>query len=52
MEENNLRGFMKNNYGDDKLDKSQELNESMSIRESSPDDYTRKIRNLGGGQGE
>lgn len=48
MEDNTLKGFMKNDYGDSKMDKSSELNETMSITESSPDEYTRKIRNLGG----
>lgn len=48
MEENKTRSFMSSDYGDSKLDKSAELNESMTIRETSPDEYTNKIRNLGG----
>lgn len=51
MEDNNNnqnRGFMKNDYNDSKLDKSTELNESMTIRETPADEYTRKIKNIGG----
>lgn len=49
MENNNsMRGMMKSNYGEDKADKSNELNESMTIKKTSPDEYTRKIMNIGG----
>jgi len=48
MEENTMRGMIKSDFGDNKLDKSTELNESMSIANQSQDEYTRKIRNLGG----
>lgn len=45
---NETRGMMKSSYGDEKMDKSTELNESMSISNSSADEYTRKIMNIGG----
>lgn len=35
--------FMTQSFGDSKLDKSTELNSSMSISPSSPDEYTRTI---------
>ena len=46
---NETRGFMKNGqtYGDGRMDKSQELNERMSIDYNEPfDKYGKKIRNL------
>lgn len=46
---NETRGFMKNaqTYGDGRMDKSQELNERMSIDYNDPfDKYGKKIRNL------
>lgn len=45
---NSMKNFMKSDYRHDKLDKSNELNESMSISPSSPDEYTNKVRNIGG----
>lgn len=48
--ENETRSFSSTNYGDDKLDKSRELNQSMSIRNSEPDEYDKKIHNIGGGE--
>jgi len=45
---NETRSMMQSNYGDNKLDKSKELNESMTIKQTSPDEYTRKINNIGG----
>ena len=47
-EKNTTRGMMKSDYGDNKLDKSTELNESMSIAPSGSDEYTKKIHSLGG----
>ena len=38
-----------NNFGDNKLDKSGELNESMTIAPSGKDEYTRTIHNVKGG---
>lgn len=46
--ENSTRSMMKSHYGDNKLDKGKELNESMTIRNTSADEYTRKIHNIGG----
>lgn len=46
MEENKMRDFMKSDYGDNKVDKSSELNETMSITEQAPDDYTKKINSI------
>lgn len=48
--ENETRSFSSTNYGDDKLDKSRELNQTMSIRNSEPDEYEKKIHNIGGGE--
>lgn len=45
---NTPRSFTKDNFGDIKLDKSKELNPSMSIQEQAPDEYENKIKNLGG----
>lgn len=45
---NEMRSMMKGNYEDHKLDKSNELNESMSIDNRSRDDYEQTIHNLGG----
>lgn len=40
---------MKTHYNDEKLDKSNELNSSMTINETTQaDEYTRKLQNLGG----
>lgn len=45
---NSMKGMMKSNYGDNKLDKSDELNSSMSISNKVSDEYTRTIHNIGG----
>lgn len=45
---NTMRGMMKEDYDDIKLSKDRELNESMTITETSQDEYTRKIHNIGG----
>ena len=37
------------NFKDTKLDKSNELNESMTIDPSGRDEYTNTIHNVGGG---
>lgn len=42
------KNFMKSDYGDNKLDKSNEINPSMTIEEKPQDKLTRKILNLGG----
>lgn len=47
-EKNSTRSFMTSDYGDGKMDKSVELNETMTIKETSADEYTNTIRNLGG----
>ena len=49
-QKNETRSFMKGTYQDNKLDKSSELNDSMSIDEKSRDDYEQKLHNLGGSQ--
>ena len=49
-QKNNTRSFMKGTYQDNKLDKSSELNDSMSIDERSRDEYEQKLHNLGGTQ--
>lgn len=41
--------LMKSHYNDEKLDKSNELNSSMTINETTQaDEYTQKLQNLGG----
>ena len=49
-QKNETRSFMKGSYNDHKLDKSSELNDSMSIDEKSRDEYEQKLHNLGGTQ--
>lgn len=49
-QKNETRSFMKGTYQDNKLDKSSELNDSMSIDEKSRDEYEQKLHNLGGTQ--
>ena len=49
-QKNENRSFMKGTYEDHKLDKSSELNDSMTINESSRDEYEQKLHNLGGTQ--
>ena len=49
-QKNQTRSFMKGSYEDNKLDKSSELNDSMSIDEKSRDEYEQKLHNLGGTQ--
>lgn len=40
---------MKTHYNDEKLDKSNELNNTMTINETTQaDEYTLKLQNLGG----
>lgn len=50
MEENKTKDFMKSHYNDEKMDKSNELNESMTIKNNGADEYTNKIHNIGGNQ--
>lgn len=45
---NENRSMMKSDYGNNKADKSNELNESMTIKETPQDEYTKKIHTLGG----
>lgn len=47
-QKNENRGFMKGSYNDTRLDKSKELNDSMTINESSRDEYESKLHSLGG----
>lgn len=47
-EENTMRSMMKSDYGDKKADKSNELNESMTIDEQSRDEYESTLHTLGG----
>lgn len=48
---NQPRDFMKSNYGDEKYNKSTELNNSMSVENQAPDEYTKKLENLNGNGG-
>ncbi len=45
---NETRSMMKGSYQDNKLDKSNELNESMTISEVSRDEYEQTIHTIGG----
>ena len=45
---NDNRSMMKSSYGDQKLDKSNELNDSMTINKSSRDEYESTLHNIGG----
>lgn len=45
---NETRSMMKGSYEDHKLDKSNELNERMSINESGRDSYESTIHSVGG----
>lgn len=49
MEDNKMKNFMKSDYGIEKVDKSEELNNSMTIKEKARDEYTSTIKNIGGG---
>ena len=49
-ESNEMRDMMNSSYEDVKLDKSEELNASMSIQENSQDQYESKIHNVGGSE--
>ena len=49
-QQNEMRGMMPGSYDDDRLDKSVELNDSMTINEASRDEYEQTIHNIGGGQ--
>ncbi len=46
---NEIRSMMKNSYGDSKTDKSNELNDSMTINEGSRDEFEQTLHNIGGG---
>lgn len=48
-QKNDTRSFMKSNTGDNKVDKSNELNDSMTINQSSRDEYESTLHNIGGG---
>ena len=48
--ENTNRDFMGQCFGDGKMSKSTELNDSMTISNSGADEYERKIHNMGGNQ--
>lgn len=45
-----MRNMMNSSYEDVKLDKNEELNASMSIQETSQDQYESKIHNVGGSE--
>lgn len=47
---NETRSMMKGSYQDNKLDKSNELNESMTINEQSRDEYEQTLHTLGGNE--
>lgn len=49
---NENRSMMKTTNGDNKLDKSNELNASMTINEASRDEYEQAIHNIGGSSNE
>ena len=45
---NSMKEFLTGNNGDSKLSKTAELTPDMSISAQSADEYTRKIKNIGG----
>ena len=45
---NNMKEFLTGTNGDSKLSKTAELTPDMSISAQSADEYTRKIKNIGG----
>ena len=45
---NNMKEFLAGTNGDSKLSKTAELTTEMSISAQGPDEYTRKIKNIGG----
>lgn len=47
---NETRSMMKGTYNDNKLDKSNELNDSMTINEASRDEYEQTLHSIGGNQ--
>ena len=47
-QKNETRSMMKDTYNDHRLDKSNELNESMTIQTTERDSYEQKIHSLGG----
>ena len=47
-QKNENRSMMKGSYNDSRLDKSKELNSTMTINESSRDEYESKLHSLGG----
>lgn len=47
-QKNETRSMMKGNYQDTKLDKSNELNENMTINQGSKDEYESTLHNIGG----
>ena len=49
-QENQNRSMMKQSETDTKLDKSNELNDSMTIDEQSRDEYETKLHSLGGNE--
>ena len=49
-QENQNRSMMKQSETDTKLDKSNELNDSMTIDEQSRDEYESQLHSLGGNE--
>lgn len=45
---NTPKDFMTTSFGDEKANKSTELNEGMSIVENTQDEYEQTLHNLGG----
>jgi hypothetical protein len=46
--ENTMREMTSSDFTDKKADMSTQLNASMSIDNQAPDEYTNRIRNIGG----
>lgn len=45
---NETRSMMKGSFKDTKLDKSNELNENMTLNEGSKDEFEQTLHNIGG----
>lgn len=49
-QQNTPKEFMSSSFGDNKADKTNELNDSMTIVETNKDEYSQTIHNIGGNE--
>lgn len=43
-EKNTMHDMMRNDFGDERISKDKELNETMSVKPQTPDELTRKLK--------